>query len=515
MDSNQHHAPGNPFLDPPTITRSGSRLVSGPSDQLQQSISPATAINPFNPFNPFLPASNNRANAAPTDNKSNTTISENYNPFRRASNNPSPAVIDEFDPLKSASTRLPVNGNGGSVSGGHTGGGGDGLMDRASDNVSSPPPPPYVEGALVSDERLAIALALGQDDLDQLKAAANAQLAADEALALRLQAEETLPNPAFASLQRPHSLTVPPPRSLPLPPSSPAHSPAVDLEDVLSDEELARIMQQEEEYAAYGLNEQVRTPNSAYSSNQPQPSNFYGVSYQPPSAGYISPAAPLHLGKPLFPQHSTDTIGKPYFDHGFPQETSILSKFSRSIDSSPQRDLDICFWGNNCITVLQGSQQLYYMNTLPQNRIEQYGSPNRTWTIQRNDWNGSYIYLLNRTTDTKIQLFDPTLKKSITCAHHPTRSNILSFTTITNSEKLGWTQDYELRVIHEKGLFGGTKSKLSGGIGAGNEDDLWAYQLKSVVEKNGLERFRIRVGGRGLGKIDLIIGSFISLQLLK
>ncbi|KAJ3393033.1 hypothetical protein HDU84_002973 [Entophlyctis sp. JEL0112] len=171
---------------------------------------------------------------------------------------------------------------------------------------------------------------------------------------------------------------------------------------------------------------------------------------------------------------------------------------------------------------MEGSKCLYYMNL----------AMNKTRLVfQRSGPEGETVFLLLRGNSGRdVQIFDPASGKSTRCAlkkkHTPSAAannqllpgsavaaaaagSTVTFSTVTNSEKLAWTDGAELRVLRDR---------LVGASGA--EDGLLcAYLVREARGADGFDgsrllRWRLRLGGRGLGKVDLVVGSFLAVLML-
>ncbi|KAI8608628.1 hypothetical protein BC830DRAFT_1154522 [Chytriomyces sp. MP71] len=360
------------------------------------------------------------------------------------------------------------------------------------------------------DERLALQLALGDDNREFLEV----QLQADAELARRLSFDdrrETVVRPVSGSV-----------RPVPDVPSGSGSGGG-------DDAELARILQEEEDEAyARQLVDQEKQAQKRSSFNTQQPSaqpmyyqGAYNHSYTqnfnngypgnpPPMSNGFAPGSAIFGYSSGYSNATYDAlrvsapyahaVGKPGHSNPFPPEPA--GGESR-YPAGQWRDFDVCFWGNECVTVMEGMECLFYVNLLSNSPGSFGPHAGIKWdnlSFQKKDSSGQAIYVMRESLKGKsFQLFDTSLKKAITC--QKTKTNHLSFSTITNSEKLHW-QDGEMRVQH--GIF----EKRSVG-----DTDLHAYLIREFYD-TGLRRTRIRVGGRGLGKVELCLVSFVGLSLL-
>ncbi|KAJ3291625.1 hypothetical protein HDU79_002195 [Rhizoclosmatium sp. JEL0117] len=188
--------------------------------------------------------------------------------------------------------------------------------------------------------------------------------------------------------------------------------------------------------------------------------------------------------------------------------------------------LDICAWPH-CIAVFDPSTHacLYYTNitsTTP--------AKNQKYTIQKTSAGGPTLFILSRVGHdhhqrNKLALFDTSIGKAIVCTR--TRTGLI-FSTISRSEKLGWGEG-ELRVLngvsgflnavdhpgHVASLLSYVGKKVDESAGGMNPADLFAYVESMNREVGGLTRYRLKVGGRGLGKVDLVCASFVAMLVME
>ncbi|KAJ3229278.1 hypothetical protein HDU81_005512 [Chytriomyces hyalinus] len=538
-----------------------------PVDNNRDSIPPSqpqsnTPSNPFNPFtNPLLVSQTPQTPVPNTGNPFNPFIST---PLPPAKPPVSAAAISEFDPFAPAKPNVQADSpKPAPLTSFHTP---NNVLSPTSPHQSIPsvsvlenselpppyagpfpPPPPgpppqsaYQSGVSNNtqqnpsgelDERLAIQLALDPSP-DNLQA----QLKADEEYARRLSADLGGYDPKL----QPVSGSV---RPVPARPAAPAGGNGTanlggDSEST-DDADLARILQEEED-AAYaqtildqerknassqynpysvanntypsGRRSSYNTPNHAYAAPGSYPqvnpyvmhgqqSSASGYSSNGPQYGYASHSPSPYDTMSFYP----GAVGKPGHSNAFPPEVNGAT-YENRFNRGEYRDLDVCFWGSECVTVMERDVCLFYVN-LAGNQPGTFGpSSYLKWenlSLQRHDAEGPVVFIMRESAKGKtFQIFDTTLKKAISC--HKTRTAQLTFSTITNSEKLVW-QDGEMRV-QQGGLFTTKKSGAS-------DLDLHAYVVRELYEA-GLRRTRIRVGGRGLGKVELIVGSWIGFSLL-
>ncbi|ORY48035.1 hypothetical protein BCR33DRAFT_782449 [Rhizoclosmatium globosum] len=188
--------------------------------------------------------------------------------------------------------------------------------------------------------------------------------------------------------------------------------------------------------------------------------------------------------------------------------------------------LDVCAWPH-CIAVFDPSTRacLYYTNitsTTP--------AKNQKYTIQKTSAGGPTLFILSRVGHdhhqrNKLALFDTSIGKAIICTR--TRTGLI-FSTISGSEKLGWSEG-ELRVLngvsgflnavdhpgHVASLLSYVGKKVDESGGGMNPADLFAYVESTNREVGGLTRYRLKVGGRGLGKVDLVCASFVAILVME
>ncbi|KAJ3291626.1 hypothetical protein HDU79_002196 [Rhizoclosmatium sp. JEL0117] len=208
-------------------------------------------------------------------------------------------------------------------------------------------------------------------------------------------------------------------------------------------------------------------------------------------------------------------VGKPGHYSPFEVEANRASRFL----GGEYRDLDVCFWGGECVTVLEGADVLYYVNLVG---CVVAGGRDGVWEVvlQRNSAEGDNVYQMRETFKGKVfQVYDPVSGKAVNCARGGKNGAQLAFTTLTGLEKLLWVEG-EMRVMPEapKGLFGKLTRRESATRVLGQDGgdlDLCGYIVREEGDRDfELRRFRIRVGGRGLGRLDLVVASFIGNVLL-
>ncbi|KAJ3061766.1 hypothetical protein HDU98_002338, partial [Podochytrium sp. JEL0797] len=489
----------NPFLNPPSPPHASQTSHGSPS---------------HSPGNPFAPRATSPSNPFLSANTTTTPA-----PSTAPSPLPSPFLahqtfnLTEFDPLAQP-TNPPARP----------------LPTPPSTNQSNqatnpsppittpahlpsefPPPPAYAD----DDERLAIEIALHGPDVGV--SVDQAQIEADEALARSLAEVEN----GVASLGA---------GSLGVVAAPDIRNDVPVSDESLSDEALARALQEEED--AVARSETARHENSfayhptdamhasaypqqqqqnlMYASAMPQQRQQYpGYTSAMPQQqypGYTSamPQLPPRDTTAFYtpaPMYGTNAIGLPFHQYGFPEESVHRNRF---LSGEPFRDLDVCLWDRNCFTVMEGSTQMYYVNLLGNDSMM------RRWVLKRNDSNGDHIMTISEARGKSFMLFDPKLVKSVTCTRPQTGlQQQIQFSTITNSEKLEW-RDGELRVVHDVGLFSRRKAPT---VGAGEDPDLFAYLVRCEIE-GAMTRWRIRVGGRGMGKAEIAVASFVGMQML-
>ncbi|KAJ3291624.1 hypothetical protein HDU79_002194 [Rhizoclosmatium sp. JEL0117] len=280
---------------------------------------------------------------------------------------------------------------------------------------------------------------------------------------------------------------------------------AVSNDDQDDDATLARILQEEEDNAFL---EQSRREASNLISIPPRPSqynnnppyNLHTSMYTlPTNQPTMHPNYSAHTPTTFPAQAASFSVGTPYHTHGFPLDTTPTSRFS----TTETRDLDICIWGRDCITVMESTNRLFHINL-----ISHEARYLQNWRVQRTDADGPTVFVITKKQgnalapmDT-VALFDASVGKVIACKG---KGEVLNFSTVSGSEKLVW-KDGELRVNH--GFFGKK--------GAGDDStDLFAYVVRKGREDGNMVRYRVRVGGRGLNKVDLICSSFVAMLLLE
>ncbi|KAJ3023018.1 UNVERIFIED_CONTAM: hypothetical protein HDU68_008827 [Siphonaria sp. JEL0065] len=493
--ADRSHAPGNPFLSP-----SPQPIPQVPSN--------SPSLNPFNPFtnpntNPFVSPA---ASPTPTP-AAHASILNEFDPLTETiqlQRQPQQALTPLLQrPLPQATTPLST-------------------MNSLADSL--PPPYPGAQPAigstppdLTEDELLAIQIALGEEP----NTVSESQIEADEALARQLEQEfhgYVGHAAATAQIRRREEMNEVP--------TGGNRSTTHD------DEALARILQEEED-SAFAQREGVpggsnNSNGSNNHNNAARPSPLFPV---PPVYSGVAGSSPGIWSEPYFgnPSHSTfnslngnglvpsgttfstpptfpslfsqnpNGVGKPFHEYGFGAETTPGSRFQ----GSTARDFDVCFWGRECITVMEGNEKRFYVNLMGDS------SRNRKWVMQREDHEGMTLYILSESVSGKgFALFDTELGKVVGCTK--TKPGQLSFSTITHSDKLAW-KDTELRVVHQQGLFAKKPATYAGRVPQDN--DLMAYVVRTSVD-GALTRMRIRVGGRGLSRADFVIASFIGMMLL-
>ncbi|KAI9352926.1 hypothetical protein BDR26DRAFT_850076 [Obelidium mucronatum] len=242
----------------------------------------------------------------------------------------------------------------------------------------------------------------------------------------------------------------------------------------------------------------------AYQSSSSIPST---PAYNPP---YVPPTPSLYSYNP------NDGIGKPLHENGFAEETVPGSRFQ-----SDWRDFDVCFWDRECVTVMQGTRKLLYMNLLG---YKLNNSTCHKWVMQRQDESGAPLYILSASVGRKgftlfdtgkakgfVYLFDVQLREAVGCTQ--TKPGQLTFSTITNSETLIW-KNGDLRVQQEVNLFSAIKrTSTAHAPHVPADNDLFAYVIRTIRE-DLLTRTRIRIGGRGSSRADFIIATYVGMVLL-
>ncbi|KAI9352928.1 hypothetical protein BDR26DRAFT_850084 [Obelidium mucronatum] len=317
------------------------------------------------------------------------------------------------------------------------------------------------------------------------------------------------------------------PLATPTPAPTPAIQPSLSVTGIpstLDDEALAKILQEEEDsafassenngvgnssmgppYWGTGFNNQQQSNH--YQQQPPRPQHQQPQQYQAYQSSSLIPSTPAYNPPyvpptpSLYSYNPNGGIGKPFHEYGFAEETVPGSRFQ-----SDWRDFDVCFWDRECVTVMEGTQKLFYVNLLGNNAI------NHKWVMQRQDELGLTLYILSASVGTKgFSLFDTQLGKAVGCTK--TKPGQMTFSTITNSEKLIW-KNGDLRVLQEVNLFSAIKrTSTAHAPHVPADNDLFAYVIRTVRE-DSLTRTRIRIGGRGSSRADFVIASYVGMVLL-
>ncbi|KAJ3066131.1 hypothetical protein HDU98_010544, partial [Podochytrium sp. JEL0797] len=168
---------------------------------------------------------------------------------------------------------------------------------------------------------------------------------------------------------------------------------------------------------------------------------------------------------------------------GFPREMEGVGMTRFMGDAADcVKDLDVCFWGGQCVTVLaEGGGVLFYVNLVGALGGE---GVNGKWEVvmQRRDADGESVYLVQENVKGKsFHIVDPHSVKAVTCTRN--KQQHLVFSTITGTEKLVW-MDGDMKVVSSSssgsGFLGGLLSRRDsrGSMHGGTDADLCAYVVR-------------------------------------
>ncbi|KAJ3066132.1 hypothetical protein HDU98_010545 [Podochytrium sp. JEL0797] len=238
-------------------------------------------------------------------------------------------------------------------------------------------------------------------------------------------------------------------------------------EDGVSDEVMARLLQREEEEEVERRQWRAREPEEV------------GFVVREPVVG-----------------DAKKMIGEPYHNFGFAEEVGVVE--NRFEGGGVVRDLDVCLWGKDCFTIMEGTNQLFYVNLLGTATIV------HKWCLQSNDWRGNTLFIIeeNRRGMSFTVWDQKSFEKTKCSRNRPDPSARL----LLSPEKLEWKDD-KLHVVSEKGFSFSMAKKQQEHV------DLLAHVLR-IEKEGGLTRFRLRIGGKGVQRVEFVVASFVGWKLL-